>query len=220
MRFSVIIPVYNQSEYLSQAIDSVLAQTHKPHEIIVVIDGSPDNSYEVAARYPQVTILSQINKGLASARNSGIMFSTGDYIYPLDADDIMLPNCLDRIRQVAEGSDADIVAPSFREFGISNREVILMPNPTFADFKIANRIGYFSAIKRQALLEIGGYSPKMVWGWEDYALWVNLLHEGKRIVTIPEVLVLYRTKQQSMIHEANAHAEELIAQMKKDFPTW
>ena len=213
---SVIIPAFDQGEYLSQAIESVLEQTEKAHEIIVVNDGSQDNTRYVAKGYP-VKYIEQVNKGLSSARNTGIMNATGDYIMPLDADDMMQENCLERISQIIEQTNADIVAPSFKCFGINQDTCILMENPKLEDFKTVNRIGYFSAIRRSALLEIGGYSPRMTWGWEDYHLWINLLTNGKKIATIPEALVLYRTKEKSMIHEANAHATELWTQMRKDF---
>lgn len=223
-KISCVIPAYNQAQYLPEAIESVLAQTVKPHEIIIVNDGSPDDTRYVANQYTRIKYIEQVNKGLASARNTGIMNMIGDYLYPLDADDVMLPNCIERISQVIEETGADIVAPSFKCFGKSNDEVILMQNPTLEDFKPingvpVNRIGYFSAIKKEALLEIGGYSPKMTWGWEDYHLWINLLSNGKKIVTIQEILVLYRVKDNSMIHEANSHATELFAQMYKDFPS-
>lgn len=217
MKISVIIPSYGQAEYLSQAIESVLAQTEQPHEIIVIDDGSPDNSIEIAKKYP-VKLIQQTNRGLSSARNTGIMNATGDYIFPLDADDMMTENCIKRINEVIDETYADIIAPSFKTFGTSNEEVILMTNPTIEDFKTGNRIGYFSAIKKSALLEIGGYSSKMIWGWEDYALWFDLLSKGNILITIPEILMLYRTKEQSMITVANAHADELWRQIHKDFP--
>ena len=99
-----------------------------------------------------------------------------------------------------------------------------MDNPQLEDFKPTdfktpqNRIGYFSAIKKEKLLEIGGYNPKMVWGWEDYDLWIDLLRRGARIVTIPEILILYRTKEHSMINVANEHSSELMAQIYKNHP--
>ncbi len=221
---SVGIPAYNQSQYLVETVESALAQTYKPHEIIVVNDGSSDETRYIVNQYSEVKYIEQVNKGLSSARNTILMNTTGDYIYFLDSDDMMTENCLQRIADtIAENPDADIIAPSFKCFGKYTDQVILMPNPTLNDFKFLNgqpqnRIGYFSAIKREALLEIGGYSPRMTWGWEDLHLWINLLSVGKKIVTIPEVLVLYRTKENSMIHEANAHATELTAQILKDFP--
>lgn len=220
MKISIIIPSYNQSQYLSAAINSALDQKVKAHEIIVVDDGSTDDSLAMARSYESsgVKVISQVNKGLSSARNTGILNSSGEYILPLDADDMLLENAVERIAQVAEQTNADIISPSFKCFGVAQDEIILMPNPTIEDFKVGNRVGYCSAIKREALLEVGGYSPKMWVGWEDYHLWFNLLLRGKKIVTIQEVLWLYRVKEYSMIHEANKHAVELWGQINKDFP--
>lgn len=210
------IPVWNQQEYLADAINSSLDQTVKC-EVIVVNDGSTDNSLEIARQFP-VKVINQINKGLSSARNTLIMNATGDYFLPLDADDILLENCVERMLQNIEETDADIIAPSFKCFGTNNVTVILDKNPTLEMFKSANRIGYFSAIRKEALLEVGGYSPRMLWGYEDFAIWFDLLSRGKKLATIQEPLVLYRTKERSMIHTALEHHDELIAQIMKDFP--
>ena len=216
---TISISSYNQGEYLPDAIESALAQT-VPCEVIVVDDGSTDNSLEIARKYP-VKVISQVNKGLSSVRNTGIMNTRDDdddYLLFLDADDILLPNAIEKIEKVIEETNADIVAPSLKTFGTSNQEIILMPNPTIEDFKIANRIGYCSAIKREKLLEVGGYSPRMTFGYEDLHLTFNLLSRGATIVTIPEVLWLYRTKEKSMIHDAQSHHQELMQQIYKDFP--
>src|SRR3990167_3316509 len=99
MKISIIIPSYNQQDYLADAIESALNQTVKAHEIIIINDGSLDHSLEIANKYP-VKIIDQTNRGLPSARNTGILNATGDYILPLDADDILMENCLERIMQV------------------------------------------------------------------------------------------------------------------------
>jgi glycosyltransferase involved in cell wall biosynthesis len=216
MSLSIGIPCFNQAQYLTEAIESALAQT-VPCEVIVCNDGSTDNTLEVAKSYESrgVKVINQINKGLSSARNSLIMNATGDYFLPLDADDLLLENAAERI--LAAG-DFDVIAPSFKAFGVYNQELLFQAIPTMEDFLTANRLGYFSAVKRSVLLEVGGYSPRMQWGWEDYALWIDILKRGKTLTVIPEVLVLYRTKETSMITEANKHAEELYAQMRKDHP--
>lgn len=214
---SIIIPCYQQAEYLPDAIESALAQT-VPCEVIVINDGSTDHTLDIAKGYP-VKVIDQINKGLASARNTGIMNATGTYILPLDADDILLENCAEKMLEVIRETDADIVAPSFKCFGMSNMEVTLNPHVMAEDFKTANMIGYFSAIRKTALLEVGGYSPRMTWGYEDWALTIDLLKRGKTLTTISEPLVLYRTKEQSMITEAIKHHDELMAQIVKDNPT-
>lgn len=216
MRVTIGIPCYKQAEYLHEAIESALNQTYKDIEIIVVNDGSPDTTRIVAEAYP-VKLINQVNKGLASARNTAIMNMTGDYFLPLDADDILLPDCVGKIVEAAE-SGADVIAPSFQTIGLSVENVILMPNPTIGDFRTFNRIGYFSAIKKEALLEVGGYSPRMEKGWEDYHLWFNLLTRGKKILTLPDILVLYRTKEKSMWRDSVKHSKVLWDQIFKDFP--
>jgi len=220
IKISVGIPCWNQAQYLPEAIESVLNQTYKPHEIWVCNDGSPDETRYVARQYP-IKYIETTNRGLASARNTILMNSAPDtdFMLFLDSDDKLLENCLKVVSDTIENNpNADVVAPSFKEFGVRNNEILLMSNPTIEDFKTANRIGYFSAIRKEALLEVGGYSPKMTYGYEDYHLWFNLLMRGKKITTIPEILILYRTKEKSMIHEAQTHHVELMAQIYKDFP--
>lgn len=218
MSTTIVIASYGQAQYLPDAIESALNQT-VPCEVLVVDDGSVDDSLAIARSYePRVRVISQVNKGLASARNTGIMNAVSEYILFLDADDILLETCVEKIEAAAHSTGSDVIAPSFKSFGVSNGEVILRQIPTLEDFKAANRLGYFSAIKRSALLEIGGYSPRMVFGWEDYHLWIDLFRRGKTLTLLSEVLVLYRTKEQSMIHEANKHADVLTMQMHHDFP--
>lgn len=216
MKVSIGIPCYKQSEFLPDAIESALNQTVSC-EIIVINDGSPDYTKEIAEKYP-VKLINQVNKGLSCARNTAIMNMTGDYFLPLDADDILKENCVEKIINKYQETNADIIAPSFKCFGVGDSEIILMKNPTIEDFKVANRIGYFSAIRKSALLECGGYSPRMQQGWEDMHLWFDLLSRGKKISVIQESLVLYRTKEQSMWKDALKYSDELSAQIKKDFP--
>ena len=106
---SVVIPCYGQAHFLREAIESVIAQAH-PTEIVVVDDGSPDNTAEVAARYPQVRYVRQENKGLAEARNSGFRVATGDYLMFLDADDRLTPNAVEaHLKCFAEHPEAQLV---------------------------------------------------------------------------------------------------------------
>ncbi len=92
---SVIIPCYNQAHFLGEAIESVLCQSYRHFEIIVVDDGSPDNTSEVASRYPGVRCILQANLGQGAARNTGFRESKGNYLVFLDADDRLLPNALE-----------------------------------------------------------------------------------------------------------------------------
>lgn len=220
MKLTIGVPTYNQESTLEDTLKSALAQT-VPCEIIVVNDGSTDATRFILDEYAdKVKVITQTNRGLPAARNTAIMNATGDYFLPLDSDDILEPNCVERILQVAEETDADVVAPSFKTFGMTSEGVMLQMRPTLEDFKAGNRLGYCSAIKRSVLLEVGGYSPRMVWGYEDYHLWVTLLCRNKSIVTIPEYLWQYRTKANSMITTAQQHHNELMGQIKLDNPAF
>src|SRR5512135_2005660 len=92
---SIILPVYNGERYVSQAIESVLSQTYVPTELIVVDDGSIDNSASIARSYKEVHFIRQSNQGVAVARNSGIAAARGTIIAFIDQDDLWTPNKLD-----------------------------------------------------------------------------------------------------------------------------
>lgn len=221
MRFSVIIPSYGQAEFLKEAITSALKQDFTDYEVIVVDDGSTDGSLEIAKSFgDSIKLVAQANKGLASARNAGIMNATGEYILPLDADDLFTPDALRLIDEKIKATNADVVSLSMYAFGLGTGVVSLMPDPKFDDFKIGNRLTYCSAIRRTALLETGGYSPKMdtLGGWEDLHLWYDLMRRGKKIVTIQEPLLMYRTKETSMWTAAEKNKKALWEQIIKDFP--
>src|SRR5690349_24044687 len=94
-RVSVVIPCYNQARYLGQAIESVLAQTRPACQIIVVDDGSVDETVQVATRYDFVQCLSQPNQGQGAARNVGLAHVTGNYVVFLDSDDRLLPHAFE-----------------------------------------------------------------------------------------------------------------------------
>lgn len=94
-KVSIIIPCYNQARFLPEAIESALCQKYRPLEVILIDDGSEDETPEVAARYEEVKFIRQCNMGLASARNRGLVESNGEYVTFLDADDRFLPNAVE-----------------------------------------------------------------------------------------------------------------------------
>ena len=92
---SVVIPCYNQANFLAEALESVLAQTYARVEVIVVNDGSTDDTVAVASRYERVRCISQLNGGQGAARNEGLKHATGEYVLFLDSDDRLLPHALE-----------------------------------------------------------------------------------------------------------------------------
>ena len=108
---SVVIPCFNHGRFLPEAIESVLAQTYPWIEILVVDDGSTDNTREVAAQYPHVRYVYQHNQGLSAARNTGIRHSTGDFLVFLDADDLLYPGAIAcNVGYMQEQQDAAFVS--------------------------------------------------------------------------------------------------------------
>ncbi|PSB35756.1 glycosyltransferase family 2 protein [Stenomitos frigidus] len=92
---SVVIPSYNSANFLPEAIESVLGQTYSPFEVIVVDDGSTDETKQVCDRYPTVRYIYQTNQGVAAARNTGMQVSQGEYLLFLDSDDCLLPEAIE-----------------------------------------------------------------------------------------------------------------------------
>jgi glycosyl transferase family 2 len=124
---SVVIPCYNQARFLGDAIESVLAQTYPHFEIVVVDDGSTDNTSEVASRYPRVRCIRQENRGLAGARNTGIRQSNGGYLVFLDADDRLLPEALEAgLRHLKERPECAFVSGHCRFIGVDGSS---LPTP-------------------------------------------------------------------------------------------
>lgn len=210
------IPSYQQAQFLPDAIESALSQTY-PCEVIVCDDGSTDGSLEVAEKYP-IKVIKQSNKGLASARNTIILNMKGDYLLPLDADDILKDTCVEKMEKAIKETKSDVISPSFKSFGVNNGEVILSGFPDLAALMQANYLPYFSAIRKEVLLEVGGYNPKMIWGYEDWDLWIDIFKRGHSLTVLQDVLVLYRTKNESMLTEALKHHDELMDQMKRNHP--
>lgn len=114
---SIIMPVYNVENYISKAIESVLGQTFNNFELLIINDGTPDKSEMIAKKYAEkdtrIRILNKENGGLSDARNVGLEFSTGDYIYFLDSDDYIEKNLLEEIVGYAEKDNLDMVIFGF-----------------------------------------------------------------------------------------------------------
>ncbi|MFB8623567.1 putative glycosyltransferase EpsJ [Enterococcus casseliflavus] len=110
---SVIIPIYNVENYLSQAIDSIINQTYLNLEIILVNDGSSDNSLIIAEKYnnqdTRISLISQVNKGLSGARNTGLRIAKGKYIYFFDSDDYLKQNAIEECIDLLEKDNADLI---------------------------------------------------------------------------------------------------------------
>lgn len=187
MRFSVIIPIYNKAPYVKKALDSVLSQSFRDFEIIVVDDGSSDNSYDVAKErlndtHVEYKLIQQNNAGVSIARNNGVAASKGDYLCFLDADDWWSPTFLERI---------DLFVREYPEAGIYGTNYYYVKNGRSQVCVTTAETGYINycrvyaeklqmplcigsvCVPRRVFDVMGGFRPHLKLG-EDFDLWIKI----------------------------------------------
>jgi glycosyltransferase involved in cell wall biosynthesis len=217
---SVIIPCYNQSHFLLEAVTSVINQTYKNWEIIIVNDGSLDTTSTVAknlivanSQY-QIRLVEQTNQGLSSARNAGIAAANGEYIMPLDADDILTENALTDLLEICLKSNVPCVAfGSYQMFGTENRIVPSYELYSPENIKQSNMIHPSSLYHKSILDLVSGYKVGMKEGYEDWEFWVNCHKHNIPFLGTREVVVNYRRSQGSMLAKAQQYHQKLVAQI-------
>ena len=198
--FSVIIPCYNQGSFIKEAVDSVLAQTFQNFEIIIVNDGSTDETTNrILSNFsaPKTTIIQTENKGVSSARNTAIKAANGKYILPLDADDKIASTYLEKVLDVLENNkNINIVYCDAEYFGNKTGKMYL--NPYSLKQILNNNCILISAVFRKSDWEkVGGYNTNMYISIEDWDFWLSLIENGANIYKIPETLFFYRKQKTS-----------------------
>lgn len=202
-KVSVVIPCYNQGQYIAEAVNSVLSQTFQNFEVIIVNDGSNDIFTDKLLHkfnHPKIQIIHTTNYGLSAARNNGIQISKGEYILPLDADDKISPVYLEQAVKILDENIYMGIVYSKAEFFGNKSGTWDLGDYNFPDILVGNMI-FCSALFRRSDWEIvGGYKPIMKYGWEDYEFWLSLIELGREVYQIPEVLFYYRQKDYSMLN--------------------
>jgi glycosyltransferase involved in cell wall biosynthesis len=203
MKCSVIIPCYNQVGYLPVAVDSVLNQTYGNLEVIIVIDGSPDNSYEVACAFAEKSALVRVykkeNGGLSSARNYGIERATGEIILPLDADDKIAPTYIEKAMRFFEEANEELIVYCDAAF-FGDKQGPWKLNPYSKNELCMRNVIFCSAFfRKSSWKKAGGYDINMKYGLEDWEFWISLIENGCEVVKIEEELFFYYKKPNSMI---------------------
>ena len=194
---SVIVPCYNQGIYLKETIQSALASTYRPLEIIIINDGSTDDSLELArvleAQHPEVRVLDQANSGVTKARNSGIAAAQGEYILPLDGDDLISNTYIEKgIAVLSMRPEVKVVYCQAEKFSTTTRKPWKLKPFSLQQLAKDNMI-FVSALFRKAdALAVGGFSEDMQLGREDWEFWIKLLKNGGEVVQLPEVGFFYR----------------------------
>jgi glycosyltransferase involved in cell wall biosynthesis len=222
-KVSVVIPCYNQARYLPDAVASVAAQTFDDWEIVIVDDGSPDETSVVAAgliaRYApsRIRLVRQANGGVARARNAGIAAAAGRYILPFDADDRLHPELLaETVRVLDAEPDVGVAYTDFQFFGASD-EVRVRPEYDLERLCEFNLLANSALFRRDAWLETGGYDPKLA-GLEDWDFWLSCAEHGFRGRRVPRVLFFYRRHAGSRNDAATTRRSELVRQIRANHP--
>lgn len=223
---TVIIPCYNYADYLTEAVESVVSQSFSDWEIIIVNDGSTDNSAAVASdsikKYPQhqIRLIDQENSGQpAIARNNGIKASYGRYILALDADDYLHPQALEKLLAAVEphGNNPTVAFGWLQSFG-SDDSLWSASEFRTADLLRRNQLPAGSLYHRTVWELQGGYRENVP-GFEDWDFWIGAARIGASFHNVPEVVQFYRkTENTSLIDTALVKHEWYIANIMQNNP--
>lgn len=221
---SVIMPCFNAEKYLREAIESVTRQTYTNIELIIVDDGSTDNSVRIAQSYSnRVIFLRQNNKGPYPARNMGIRASNGKFVAFLDADDYWRTDCLEKLFAALCNSDAILAYCGWQNIGLTGvaGEPYIPP-----DYESGNKTElllrhaapwpiHAALIRKSALEEFGGFSEKF-FSCMDYDLWLRIA-TSRHIKRVDEALAFYRHHSKGQITSKKWEQARNVWLVKRSF---
>jgi glycosyltransferase involved in cell wall biosynthesis len=225
-RVSVVVRCYRQAAFLPEAVEAVVRQTYQDWEIVVVNDGSPDDTSAVArgliSRWPdrRIRLIEQANQGPAAALNTGVAAADGELVLILDADDGVHPVFLARaVAALDADPGADIVFTDVVLFG-AKAEVWKMGPFQLGALCQVNRLCCTSLYRRRLWEEAGGYALNMELGYEDWDFWVGCCERGHRAVHLKQPLFFYRmhAAAESINSTAMRFHKELTAQVMLNHP--
>lgn len=199
-KVSVVIPCYNDENYIQEAVQSVLDQTFQDFEIIIVDDGSNEATKKVLTniRSEKLRLITQKNQGSSTARNNGIKAAKALYILVLDGDDTVDAFFLEKAVAILEENQAIGAVSSYCNLFIKNHQVVHKHLPKgggIADFLFDNNSVSFALIRKKCWEQIGGYDEQMKNGFEDWEFWIAMTKRDWNIYIIPEFHFNYRQKK-------------------------
>lgn len=228
-KITVCISLYNYENYVIETLQSVYDQDLADLDLLIIDDRSTDGSVATvsqwlekhATRFANCRFLqNKKNSGLARTRNTSVSLADTDYIFILDADNIIYTTCLRKCLDLMERTKADMVYPMIHKF---DAEYGLMGIDIWDKKLLAkgNYIDAMSLIRRESLLKAEGYSKMNITGWEDYDLWCKFIDLGFKGIMLPEILAGYRVHKRSMLRTITNVKEKnkmLILEMKRKYP--
>jgi glycosyltransferase involved in cell wall biosynthesis len=218
---SIVIPAYNPTTLLLEAIASASAQTHRNIEIILVNDGTdqPESQAVLDQARPLVsTYLEQPNRGLGAARNAGFRVARGEYIVPLDADDLIEPAYVAECLSALRGSDAAFAYTDFQVFGTTT---YLERPGEYNLYRLLDRnyLTYAALIQKGDWEKSGGYDESLkCFGYEDWEFWLRLGARNRGGRYVAKSLFRYRKHGESLYDYARARHQEFVAYIRSLHP--
>jgi glycosyltransferase involved in cell wall biosynthesis len=216
---SVVIAVLNGERLIAEAIESALAQTLVPHEIIVVDDGSTDETAEVVMRYPSVRLIRQANAGPAAARNAAIRVASGEYIAPLDHDDLFTP---DRLRVMVKALEAHPEAP----YVAGKQRIEVLPGTPLPDWLKSTDPSELERLqvergtdlilmRRSAFDHVGFFDESMTSGGEDVDWVFRCAELGLVEVEVHDEVLIRRLHGRNMTMDEDGMKRAMFAILRK-----
>ena len=209
MKYSVVIPLYNKQKYIVSALRSVLAQTFEDFEIIVVDDGSQDDSLQMAmsVQDKKIRVLHQNNQGVAVARNVGIENAEGEYISFLDADDTWEPNYLEKIDEIVKKyPESDIFVTAYKiDLGEGKKNIsrqLPLKEGCLTSYweTLDNKYDFVwtsaTTVRKKALINAGLFCPGEKIG-QDLDMWARVARNNPRVAYTSNICVTYNRKAES-----------------------
>lgn len=209
---SIIVPIYKVEEYIARCLDSIKAQTFTDFEVIMIDDGTPDRSADIAERYtadPRFKLFRQSNAGVGAVRNRGLSLAKGEYVAFVDSDDAIRPDHLEKLYRAAAENDADIVCCSYcccdekgehlRSSKIKKRGGVYRAEQLTGNIlrDISIRRYLWSKLWRRTLFSDNGVSfPSVL--FEDTRVIPMLFYYAERIAVIPDATYIYTCRNNSI----------------------
>ena len=211
---SIIIPCYNDSQFVMQSVNSALNQTYSNIEVIVVDDGSDSMTKIILKELePKITkLITQANQGQSTARNVGIKEAKGEYILLLDSDDYLEPSLCDKAISIFLSHEKIKIVSCYANLIYENSNTIVYKpaGGTIKDFLFCNAALGTSMFKKVDWLSSGGYDEQMRDGFEDWEFFIRLLQDDGFAEILQESLYNYRKRNHSTTSVANSNKFELL----------
>lgn len=189
------MPCFNQGKYIIESVESVLSQTVKDFEIIIIDDGSSDiytRQLLGNIKFPQTKIFFTENKGVSAARNYGIQNSNGKYILPIDSDDKISSTYLEEAIPVLDSNEDIKLVYADGVYFDSKTGTIQLPDYNQKTMLKQNLIFNSALYRKIDWLQCGGYDETFLTGWEDWEFWLRLINHPKQVQKLKSVHLHYR----------------------------